>query len=338
MAHLPSRLRSTRSTGSIAEDPKTPILRSLGLDRDIPFVDVGDLHEVRSPLLGEPFVLPHGLDAALAATKQRFPHQGERARRIFRAHPRGSPRCGDDERASGRSRLVAVERADLAVAVVAAHSRSACNAERGAATPVRRRRGGQARAGTEYRILHRRSRHDAVHRLCHTAGLLSLGRRPLHSRRLSGTERSAGCDRARSGRGGRGGPRSVARSCSRAIVFAVCAITPGTLEIHRRILRRSCSEMPRRPCSPPCCPSRCARVQCASIGTDARRFHCGRSRLGSAARSREFGVRRYSTAILPAWVTALADLRQARDVFFATTPERVCRRTASSPTIRSIPD
>jgi all-trans-retinol 13,14-reductase len=61
--------------GLDGEDPKTPILRSLGLDRDIPFVDVGDLHEVRSPLLGEPFVLPHGLDAALAATKQRFPHQ-----------------------------------------------------------------------------------------------------------------------------------------------------------------------------------------------------------------------------------------------------------------------
>jgi hypothetical protein len=35
--------------GLDAEDPKTPILRSLGLDRDIPFVDVGDLHEVRSP-------------------------------------------------------------------------------------------------------------------------------------------------------------------------------------------------------------------------------------------------------------------------------------------------
>jgi all-trans-retinol 13,14-reductase len=61
--------------GLDAEDPKTPILRFLGLDRDVPFVDVGDLHEVRSPLLGEPFVLPHGLDAALAAAKQRFPHQ-----------------------------------------------------------------------------------------------------------------------------------------------------------------------------------------------------------------------------------------------------------------------
>jgi all-trans-retinol 13,14-reductase len=63
--------------GLDAEDPKSPILRSLGLDRDIPFVDVGDLHEVRSSLLGEPFVLPHGLDAALAATKRRFPRHAK---------------------------------------------------------------------------------------------------------------------------------------------------------------------------------------------------------------------------------------------------------------------
>jgi all-trans-retinol 13,14-reductase len=61
--------------GLDAEDPKGPILRALGLDRDIPFVNVGDLHEVRSAVLGEPFVLPHGYDTALAATKQRFPNQ-----------------------------------------------------------------------------------------------------------------------------------------------------------------------------------------------------------------------------------------------------------------------
>ena len=63
--------------GLDAEDPKGPILRALGINREIPFVDVGDLHEVRSPLLGEPFVLPHGYDRALAATKQRFPHQAK---------------------------------------------------------------------------------------------------------------------------------------------------------------------------------------------------------------------------------------------------------------------
>jgi all-trans-retinol 13,14-reductase len=68
--------------GLDAEDPKVPILRALGLDRDIPFVDVGDLHEVRSPLLGEPFVLLHGFEAALTATKQRFPRQAILSPRI----------------------------------------------------------------------------------------------------------------------------------------------------------------------------------------------------------------------------------------------------------------
>ena len=59
--------------------------------------------------------------------------------------------------------------------------------------------------------------------------------------------------------------------------------------------------------------------------------------LGLGRRSREFGVRRYSTTILPTWMKALADITQLGR-FFATTPERVYRRTASSPTIRSIPD
>jgi phytoene dehydrogenase-like protein len=63
--------------GLDAEDPKGPVLRTLGLDRDIPFVSVGDLHEVRSPLLGMPFVLPQGYDVAVAATKERFPHQAK---------------------------------------------------------------------------------------------------------------------------------------------------------------------------------------------------------------------------------------------------------------------
>jgi all-trans-retinol 13,14-reductase len=61
--------------GLDSEDPKTPILRSLCLDKDITFVDVGDLMEVRSPVLGKPFILPHGFEAALAAAKRRFPHQ-----------------------------------------------------------------------------------------------------------------------------------------------------------------------------------------------------------------------------------------------------------------------
>ena len=78
--------------GLDAEDPKGSIMRALGLDRDIPFIDVGDLHEVRSPLLGEPFVLPRGFDGALAATTRRFPQQAkgvegyfERIRAVRRA-------------------------------------------------------------------------------------------------------------------------------------------------------------------------------------------------------------------------------------------------------------
>jgi all-trans-retinol 13,14-reductase len=70
--------------GLDAGDPKARILQSLGLDRDIPFVDVGDLHEVRSRMLGEPFVLPHGLPAALAATHRRFPNHVSGLDRYFK--------------------------------------------------------------------------------------------------------------------------------------------------------------------------------------------------------------------------------------------------------------
>lgn len=69
--------------GLDAEDPKGPIMRALGLDRDIPFIDVGDLHEVRSPLFGEPFVLPRGFDAALAAAARRFPQRAKGLKGYF---------------------------------------------------------------------------------------------------------------------------------------------------------------------------------------------------------------------------------------------------------------
>jgi hypothetical protein len=55
------------------DDPKLPLLRLLGLDRTLHFVDVGDLYEVRGAAVGEPFVLPHGAEAALAAATLRFP-------------------------------------------------------------------------------------------------------------------------------------------------------------------------------------------------------------------------------------------------------------------------
>ncbi|MGA2794551.1 MAG: NAD(P)-binding protein, partial [Roseiarcus sp.] len=57
------------------EDPKLPLIRSLGLDRDLTFADVGDLYEVRGSLISEPFVMPHGVEAALAAATARFPRR-----------------------------------------------------------------------------------------------------------------------------------------------------------------------------------------------------------------------------------------------------------------------
>ncbi len=65
------------------DDPKLPTLQSLGLDRDLEFVDVGDLYEVRGPLIDPPFVLPHGIDVALSAAVARFPHQGPALREYF---------------------------------------------------------------------------------------------------------------------------------------------------------------------------------------------------------------------------------------------------------------
>lgn len=69
--------------GLDADDPKLPVLQSLGLDKHLQFVDVGDLQEVRGPLVGEPFVLPHGVDAALAATTARFPQHAAALRKYF---------------------------------------------------------------------------------------------------------------------------------------------------------------------------------------------------------------------------------------------------------------
>jgi all-trans-retinol 13,14-reductase len=69
--------------GLDASDPKGSILRALGLDRDIPFVDVGALHEVRSPLFEKPFVMPHGLDAALKVSKAHFPQQARGVEQYF---------------------------------------------------------------------------------------------------------------------------------------------------------------------------------------------------------------------------------------------------------------
>ena len=65
------------------DDPKVPLLRSLGLDRGLDFVSIDELAEMRGPAIGAPQVLPHGIDAALSATSARFPHQAESLRHYF---------------------------------------------------------------------------------------------------------------------------------------------------------------------------------------------------------------------------------------------------------------
>ena len=65
------------------DDPKLPILRSLGLNKDLAFVEVGDLYEVRGPQIGEPFALPCGMDRALKAASARFPHQAQALAEYF---------------------------------------------------------------------------------------------------------------------------------------------------------------------------------------------------------------------------------------------------------------
>jgi len=65
------------------DDPKLPVIQSLGLDQYLQFVDVGDLQEVRGPAIGEPFVLPHGVEAALAAATARFPQHAAALQEYF---------------------------------------------------------------------------------------------------------------------------------------------------------------------------------------------------------------------------------------------------------------
>ncbi|MBN2797875.1 MAG: NAD(P)/FAD-dependent oxidoreductase [Deltaproteobacteria bacterium] len=52
-------------------DPKRTLFASLGLSLDV--VRIPELYAVHSPLLGEPFVMPDGLDPARAAVLDRFP-------------------------------------------------------------------------------------------------------------------------------------------------------------------------------------------------------------------------------------------------------------------------
>jgi phytoene dehydrogenase-like protein len=65
-------------------DPKKPLLQALGLERDLTFVEIGDIYEVRGGLLGEPFQLHRGLDTALAGAVARFPEHKRGLEEYFR--------------------------------------------------------------------------------------------------------------------------------------------------------------------------------------------------------------------------------------------------------------
>ncbi len=70
--------------GFDAEDPKLPLIQSLGLDKDLHLVSVGNLFEVRGGVMGEPFSLPQGFEAALAETTKRFPQHKAALAEYFR--------------------------------------------------------------------------------------------------------------------------------------------------------------------------------------------------------------------------------------------------------------
>jgi all-trans-retinol 13,14-reductase len=70
--------------GLDSDDPKLPVLRTLGLDKDLAFVEVGDLYQVRSPQIGAPFALPCGIERALKAATARFPHHAGALAEYFR--------------------------------------------------------------------------------------------------------------------------------------------------------------------------------------------------------------------------------------------------------------
>jgi len=67
-----------------AADPKGEIFETLDLYRDIELVPVGDFQEVRSPLLGAPLVIPHGLDALRDRLTERFPQEATAIQRFVK--------------------------------------------------------------------------------------------------------------------------------------------------------------------------------------------------------------------------------------------------------------
>ncbi len=80
---IESSLHETTSPQD-TKDPKSQIFQALDIMDDIEFVPVGNFYEVRSPLLGEPFTLPHGLHSAEQVLIKRFPQHTKSIRELFR--------------------------------------------------------------------------------------------------------------------------------------------------------------------------------------------------------------------------------------------------------------
>jgi all-trans-retinol 13,14-reductase len=65
-------------------DPKGEVFEALGLYGDIEFVPIEAFYEVRCPLIGAPFVIPHGIEALRDRLVARFPDQAASIRHFVR--------------------------------------------------------------------------------------------------------------------------------------------------------------------------------------------------------------------------------------------------------------
>jgi phytoene dehydrogenase-like protein len=177
--------------GFDGDDPKLPLIRSLGLDRDLRFVDVGDLYEVLGGPLSTPFVLPHGADAALAAAIVRFPKHTAGLREYFRRllALRGAVSFAAQHQDDGSWWLLHAPEAVRKLWPLLREGSATLN-------DVLHELFGDDEAvklalAANLFLLSRRSECDDVPALCDPAGLLRDRRRPLCARRFAGADRPA---------------------------------------------------------------------------------------------------------------------------------------------------
>jgi len=64
-------------------DLKAGVFDALGLYDELEFVPISDFYEVRSPMIGEPLVMPFGIEAVTACLSARFPQEAEAIERFF---------------------------------------------------------------------------------------------------------------------------------------------------------------------------------------------------------------------------------------------------------------